>query len=112
MGEPNTDDGRVNRHRHSGGQVLGYCIQGSWRYLERDWVAWPVTFVHEAPGDMHTLVLEEGNEEMQTLFILEGVVQYLDDNDTVVSQDEVFSKLERYLRHCHENNIEPKDLRY
>ncbi len=31
--------GKVNRHRHSGGQVLGYVIQGSWRYLEREWVA-------------------------------------------------------------------------
>ncbi len=107
-----TGDGQVNRHRHSGGQVLGCCIQGSWRYLERDWVARPGTFVYEPPGDIHTLVLEEGNDEMQTLFILEGVVQYLDDNDTVIYQDDVFSKLERYLRHCRENNIEPKDLRY
>ena len=30
--------GRVNRHRHSS-QVLGYCIQGSWHYPEREWVA-------------------------------------------------------------------------
>jgi hypothetical protein len=41
-----TKQGRVNRHRHSGGQVLGFVIAGSWRYLERDWVA--------RPGDVFT----------------------------------------------------------
>ena len=107
-----TGDGRVNRHRHTGGQVLGYCIRGSWRYLEREWVARPGTFVYEPPGDIHTLVLEDGNEEMVTLFILEGVVQYLDDEDNILYQDDVFSKMERYLRYCREQGIEPKDLRY
>lgn len=107
-----TGDGKVNRHRHTGGQVLGYCIRGSWRYLEREWVARPGTFVYEPPGDIHTLVLEDGNEEMVTLFILEGVVQYLDDEDNILYQDDVFSKMERYLRYCREQGIEPKDLRY
>lgn len=107
-----TGDGRVNRHRHTGGQVLGFCLQGSWRYLERAWVARPGTFIYEPPGDIHTLVLEDGNEEMITLFVLEGVVQYLDDEDNILYQDDVFSKMERYLRHCREQGIEPKDLRY
>lgn len=107
-----TGDGRVNRHRHTGGQVLGYCIQGRWRYLEREWVARPGTFIYEPPGDIHTLVLEDGNEEMLTLFVLEGVVQYLDDEDNILYQDDVFSKMERYLRYCREQGIEPKDLRY
>jgi 2,4'-dihydroxyacetophenone dioxygenase len=49
---------------------------------------------------------------MQTLFILEGVIQYLDDDDNVIYQDDVFSKLERYLRFCEEQGIEPLDLRY
>ncbi len=107
-----TGDGKVNRHRHTGGQVLGYCIQGSSRYLEREWVARSGTFVYEPPGDIHTLVLEEGNTEMVTLFLLEGVVQYLDDEDNIIYQDDVFSKLDRYLRYCREHGIEPKDLLY
>ncbi len=106
-----TGEGRVNRHRHAGGQVLGYVIQGSWRYLERDWVARPGTFVYEPPGDIHTLVVE-GAEEMQTLFLLEGVIQYLDDDDNVISQDDVFTKLERYLAYCRREGIEPQDLRF
>ena len=102
--------GKINRHRHSGGQVLGYCIKGSWRYLERDWIARPGTLVYEPPGDIHTLVVDE--DEMMTLFIIEGVIQYIDDDDNLIYQDDVFSKLERYLKHCRDHGIEPKDLRY
>ena len=51
-------------------------------------------------------------EEMQTLFILEGTVQYIDDDDNLIYQDDVFSKLERYLKFCDEQGIEPQDLRY
>lgn len=103
--------GKVNRHRHSGGQVLGFCLEGSWRYLEREWVARPGTLVYEPPGDIHTLVVDEP-EGMITLFILEGVIQYLDDNDQVIYQDDVFTKLERYLNFCRQHGITPLDLRY
>ncbi|HXV43047.1 MAG TPA: 2,4'-dihydroxyacetophenone dioxygenase family protein [Anaerolineae bacterium] len=103
--------GQVNRHRHSGGQVLGYCIEGGWHYLERDWVARPGTLVYEPPGDIHTLVVD-GAEGMQTLFILEGVIQYLDDDDNIIYQDDVFTKMERYLNFCREQKIEPLNLRY
>jgi anti-sigma factor ChrR (cupin superfamily) len=106
-----TGGGKVNRHRHSGGQVLGFVLQGSWRYLERDWVARPGTFVYEPPGDIHTLVVD-GAEEMITLFLLEGVIQYLDDDDRVVYQDDVFTKLDRYMRFCQEQGIAPLELRY
>jgi 2,4'-dihydroxyacetophenone dioxygenase len=103
--------GAVNRHRHSGGQVLAFTIQGTWRYLERDWVAKPHTFVYEPPGDIHTLVVD-GKEEMITLFILEGTVQYLDDEDRIVYQDDVFSKYKRYVEYCEENQIPIIDLKY
>lgn len=106
-----TGGGKVNRHRHSGGQVLGFCLKGSWHYLEREWIARPGTFVYEPPGDIHTLVVDEA-EEMQTLFLLEGVVQYLDDADNVIYQDDVFTKLERYQNHCRQQGIEPQDLCY
>ncbi len=106
-----TGGGKVNRHRHSGGQVLGFVLQGSWHYAERDWVARPGTLVYEPPGDIHTLIVDE-KEDMITLFILEGVIQYLDDNDNIIYQDDVFTKLERYLTFCREQGIEPLDLRY
>lgn len=106
-----TPGGVVNRHRHTGGQVMAYTIQGSWRYLEREWVAKPGTFVYEPPGDIHTLVVE-GQEEMITLFILEGTVQYLDDEDRVFYQDDVFTKLKLYQEYCREHNIPEINLLY
>ncbi|WP_019122600.1 2,4'-dihydroxyacetophenone dioxygenase family protein [Brevibacillus massiliensis] len=102
--------GVVNRHRHTGGQVMAYTLQGQWRYLEREWVAKPGTFVYEPPGDIHTLVVE-GEEEMMTLFILEGSIQYLNDQDEIIGQDDVFSKIKRYKEYCEQHNLEMrKDL--
>lgn len=103
--------GKINRHRHSGGPVLGYCLKGSWHYPERDWVARPGTFVFEPPGDIHTLVVR-GDEEMQTLFQVSGIMQYLDDDDRVIGMDDVFTKRERYRRFCRENGIPEVDLCY
>ncbi len=106
-----TGGGKVNRHRHAGGQVLGFVLQGGWHYAEREWVARAGTLVYEPPGDIHTLIVHEG-EDMITLFILEGVIQYLDDEDNVIYQDDIFTKMERYLKYCRELGIEPLDLRY
>jgi len=106
-----TGGGIVSRHRHSGGQVLGYCLQGSWRYLERTWVARPGTLIYEPPGDIHTLVVDDA-EGMITLFVLEGTVQYLDEDDNLLYQDDIFTKMERYLSYCREQGIEAKDLRF
>jgi quercetin dioxygenase-like cupin family protein len=103
--------GKVNRHRHTGGKVLAYTIQGTWRYLERNWVAKPGTFVYEPPGDIHTLVVD-GEEDMITLFLLDGSVQYLDDEDRMIYQDDVFSKLKLYLDYCREKNIPVRNLQY
>lgn len=103
--------GAVNRHRHSGGKVMAFTLQGQWRYLEREWVAKPGTFVYEPPGDIHTLVVD-GEEEMITLFILEGIIQYLDDNDKVVYQDDLFSKMNLYYKYCEEHNIPIENLKY
>jgi 2,4'-dihydroxyacetophenone dioxygenase len=103
--------GAVNRHRHSGGQVMAYTVQGEWRYLEREWVAKPGTFVWEPPGDIHTLVVD-GEEDMITLFILDGTIQYLDENDQITDQDDVFSKLKKYHDYCNANNISIKDLQF
>ncbi|TDF93172.1 2,4'-dihydroxyacetophenone dioxygenase family protein [Paenibacillus piri] len=106
-----TPGGQVNRHRHTGGQVMAFTIQGEWRYLERTWVAKPGTFVYEPPGDIHTLVVD-GEEEMITLFILEGTVQYLNEQDEVFYQDDVFTKLKLYREYCEKNQIPERNLLY
>src|SRR5262249_4407217 len=69
----------LGRHRHNGGPVMGYCLEGTWWYLEREWVAEPGTLVYEPPGDIHTL--RAGPEGMLTLFVTDGVLQFFDDDD-------------------------------
>jgi hypothetical protein len=54
----------------------------------------------------------DGGEEMITLFLLEGVIQYLDDRDEVIYQDDVFTKLARYREFCGRSGLEPLELRY
>lgn len=103
-----TGAGRINRHRHAG-PVIGYVIEGRWHYEEKDWQAKPGTLVWEPPGDVHTLVVD-GDEGMTTLFILEGTVQYLDENDNLLYQDDVFRKMQYYLDYCKTQGIEPVDL--
>ncbi|ARK32437.1 2,4'-dihydroxyacetophenone dioxygenase family protein [Halalkalibacter krulwichiae] len=98
-------------HRHTGGTVLAYTLQGSWRYLEREWVAKPGTFVYEPPGDIHTLVVD-GEEDMITLFYLGGVIEYFDEQGNVFKQDDIFYRMKKYYDYCEANNIPVKDLTF
>ena len=100
---------QIRRHVHAGGAVHAYVLQGSWRYLERDWIAVPGSYVWEPPGDVHTLEVL-GDETMITLFFVNGVIQYLDDEGNVVQQDDVWSRRQLYLDYCSEHGLEPHAL--
>jgi 2,4'-dihydroxyacetophenone dioxygenase len=98
-------------HRHTGGPVFAYTLQGRWRYLEREWVAKEGTVIFEPPGDIHTLVVD-GEEDMITLFSLSGVIQYFDEDGNVTLNDDMFYRLKRYYDFCEQNNIPFKNLIY
>jgi quercetin dioxygenase-like cupin family protein len=102
--------GLVSRHRHHG-PVEAWVIHGRWRYLEHDWLAGPGSYVHEPKGDVHTLVVE-GGEEMVTLFIVHGAIDYLDDRDRVVRTDTAQRKLELYEAHCRAHGLPLLDVVY
>lgn len=80
---------------------------GTWTYEGRDWTAKPGTFILEPPGDIHTL--RTGNEEVITLFILGGSLQYFDANNSVIGQDDVYTVLKKYKDYCNEKGIEIVD---
>jgi 2,4'-dihydroxyacetophenone dioxygenase len=100
--------GRISRHRHLG-PVQGYVLQGAWRYLERDWTAQAGSYVWEPAGDVHTLEVL-GNETMITLFTVHGAIQYVDDEDRVIQQDDSHSRAQLYVDHCRRHGIEPRAL--
>lgn len=87
--------------------MIGYNIQGKWRYEGRDWIAKPGTFIFEPPGDIHTLVTED--EEVITLFILGGTLQYFDENNSVIGQDDIYTVLNKYRDFCNQNGIEVRE---
>jgi 2,4'-dihydroxyacetophenone dioxygenase len=59
----------------------------------------------------HSLVVG-GPEDRLTLIVLEGVIQYLDDDDKMSYQDDIFTKMKRHLDFCKAQNIEPLSLSY
>ena len=88
--------GVLGRHRHAS-PVHALTLRGRWGYAEHDWHAEPYTYVFEPPGETHTLVVEEGCDEMVALFHVTGALLYVDpaDEDTVIGYDDVFTKLEK-----------------
>ena len=101
--------GTVNRHYH-GGAVVGYVLEGSWHYIERDWVAMPGMMIWEPPGDVHTLVT--GEEGTTTLFFMDGPLFYIDETDKPVAFDDVLTFTKMYHDYCASQGIEPVDLDY
>jgi quercetin dioxygenase-like cupin family protein len=90
--------GVLSRHIHPA-PVHGYVLRGSWRYLEHDWIARSGDYVFEPPGETHTLVVDEGVEEMVTFFNISGAMIYLDGDDEIVGRDDVFTKLDMCRKH-------------
>ena len=90
--------GLLSRHRHPG-PVHGHVIKGRWRYLEHDWIAEEGSYIFEPPGEVHTLVVPDGVEEMITLFHVTGSLLYCDPEGKVVGADDVFTKLELAKQH-------------
>jgi 2,4'-dihydroxyacetophenone dioxygenase len=93
--------GMLGRHRHRG-RVFGYTLEGSWRYLEYDWVARAGSYVQESPGATHTLVSDEG---MKTFFMLNGALEFYDDDDRLLETLDVFWFIDHYLSHCRQHGI-------
>src|SRR6478752_8765942 len=84
--------GILSRHRHPA-PVHGYVIRGSWRYLEHDWVARAGSYVYEPPGEVHTLVVDEGVDEMITFFHVSGALIYVDEQGRPTAYDDVHTKI-------------------
>jgi 2,4'-dihydroxyacetophenone dioxygenase len=90
--------GVLSRHRHAG-PVSATTLRGRWHYLEHDWWAEEGSYAFEPPGDIHTLVVPEGVEEMITMFHVTGAYIYVDPDGNPTGVEDVFSKLELARTH-------------
>ncbi|MBK8084545.1 MAG: 2,4'-dihydroxyacetophenone dioxygenase family protein [Devosia sp.] len=89
--------GVLTRHRHPKA-VHGWVVKGCWHYLEHDWVAEPGSYVYEPPGETHTLVVDN-DDEMITLFKVDGAMIYVDPFGKTTGYDDVFTKIDRCREH-------------
>lgn len=90
--------GVLSCHRHSGA-VHAQVLKGRWYYLEHDWVAEPGSFVMEAPGETHTLVVPPEVPEMITWFHVSGGYTYFDAEGRVTGIEDVFTKIAKARAH-------------
>lgn len=96
-------------HHHSG-TVIVHTVQGSWKYLEHDWVARPGSVVFETASTKHQPVTLDGDEDVIAFNIVRGELVYSDENDKVIWVESWRTALDRYLTYCKANGITPKDL--
>ena len=96
--------GVLSRHRHPG-PVHGFVLKGSWRYLEHDWVATEGSYVYEAPGETHTLVVDPDVEEMITMFQVNGAMIYVDPDGKCLGYDDVFTRIDKCRAHYAQNGL-------
>ena len=94
----------ITRHYHTG-PVVGYVLQGTWKYKEYDWIARAGSFVYEAAGEAHTL-LTFGNEPMLTVFHNIGPNIILDDDGKQIGYNDVFTVLEYAREYCAKNGLD------
>jgi 2,4'-dihydroxyacetophenone dioxygenase len=90
--------GILSRHRHAG-PVHAVTLKGRWHYLEHEWWAEQGSYSFEPPGDIHTLEVPDGMEEMITLFHVTGAYIYVDPDGNAVGVEDVFTKLEAARKH-------------
>jgi quercetin dioxygenase-like cupin family protein len=99
---------QIGRHKHYGSVTL-YTISGAWRYLEHDWIARAGDFIFETASSSHTFVTE-GDEQVEVFAIVEGALEFQDDDGNPIAIEDWQSMHERYLAYCEEQGIEPTDV--
>lgn len=95
--------GLIGTHRHRG-SVYAVGLEGSFRYLEYDWVCGPGDFVVEMPGHAHTLVTDDPNG-MKALFLMQGANDFFDENGQLIETTDVFWFINHHTSYCTANDI-------
>jgi quercetin dioxygenase-like cupin family protein len=97
----------VPKHYHVS-TVQGYTLQGSWRYLEHDWVATAGSFIFEPAGEAHTLVVpEDATEPAIILFVVAGALVFVTEDGEFLMYEDGFSILELTREHYRSVGIDP-----
>jgi 2,4'-dihydroxyacetophenone dioxygenase len=74
-------------------------LKGRWHYLEHEWWAEAGGYSFEPPGDIHTLVVPDGIDEMVTFFHVTGAYIYVDPDGNPTGVEDVFTKIAHARQH-------------
>ncbi|RKF21027.1 tRNA modification GTPase [Altericroceibacterium spongiae] len=102
--------GVIGTHKHRG-PVWAVGLEGSFRYLEYDWVCKPGEFITETPGTAHTLVTDDP-EGMKALFWMQGANEFYDEDGTFVETLDVWWFMNHYETYCREHGLTPNPQLY
>jgi hypothetical protein len=105
----NRPDVILPEHTHTG-QVIVYTISGSWKYKEHSWIARRGSVVYETAATRHTPVTLPDDGEVVALNIVQGESEFFDANGKSIGIETWRTHMDRYLKFCRENGIQPRDL--
>jgi quercetin dioxygenase-like cupin family protein len=89
----------VGTHRHTGA-VHMFTLSGAWRYREHEYVNRAGSYLYEPPGSVHTLEVLPGEDVTETLSIVYGETEYLDEHGRVQSVSNAATNLANYYEAC------------
>jgi len=95
--------GVIGTHKHRGTVVM-FCLEGSARYLEYDWIAGPGDFIYETPGLKHTLVSDHP-QGVKLFGWLQGPIEFYDENGKFTETLDVFWYINHYETYCREHGL-------
>lgn len=91
------------------GPVIAHTIQGSWRYLECDWVSNAGDTVFTTAGSMHTA--ESVGEQDALIFLaITGELLFFDESGELGWEESWKTSIERYTEYCEQQGLELQDL--
>jgi quercetin dioxygenase-like cupin family protein len=93
-------------HYHTG-IVVGHTVKGAWRYKENNWVSRGGDTVYEVAGSRHT---PESLEDTEVFFFIVGELLFIDENNTILWQENHKTSIERYTTYCASQGITARDL--
>jgi hypothetical protein len=94
-------------HFHPGAVVV-YTVQGAWTY-DKGWVAEAGDVVFEVAGSTHSPRMC-GKGETIVFAIIEGALEFRDENGSVTMVENWQSPLKRYHDFCAKEGIPPVDI--
>ncbi|MBJ20629.1 MAG: hypothetical protein GY910_12895 [bacterium] len=94
----------VEIHRHTG-PVQMFTLAGAWKYLEHEFVNRAGSYLYEPVDSVHTFHVLPGDEITETLSVVHGDTEYLDEDGKVVKRSNAALTLANYYASCEQAGV-------